>query len=396
MKMKSMMLLLVAAGFGLVAMLGVMQVLNGKGDEPMVKVAVATVDIPAGMPLDDENVGWKEFPQSTVPSGAVTKPEEYAGKALVSRAVPGEVIMAAKLGGADAITASHQIPKGMRVATVSVNATKSHSGLIRPTDRVDVVCTYDVPNPATRQKSTHVKTVLEFIEVFAVDNLRAGREGDVENAVKNVSLIVDPEQFQLLKAAEGLGELNLSLRNREDKERTQVAELSDAIFFQKDTSLGSRAAKEKPKAGNEEATQGPGLQEFLTSAMAAVAESATVATAASSETPTWTMTIYRGLELQNVEVLDETALPKTMSAKDRQRARMELNRNQVHNRPTPPAPAATPAPAAPSAKPAEPERKGPPALKPEPGPVEPVAEPAPAAQAAAGPSFPALFLPTLP
>ena len=395
MKMKSMMLLLVAAGFGLVAMLGVMQVLNGKGDEPTVKVAVATADIPAGMPLDDTNVGWKEFPQSTVPSGAVTKPEEYAGKALVSRAVPGEVIMSAKLGGADAITASHQIPKGMRVATVSVNATKSHSGLIRPTDRVDVVCTYEIPNPINRQKSTHVKTVLEFIEVFAVDNLRAGREGEVENAVKNVSLLVDPEQFQLLEAAQGLGELNLSLRNRNDKEKTQIAELSDSIFFQKDTSLGVRAAKEKPQATEVEASKGPGLQDFLTSAMSAVAESATVATAATAETPTWTMTIYRGTELQNVEVLDEAALPHSMSAKDRQRARVEMNREQQHSRPiTPAPPVTTPAPEKKPA-PAEPEKKGPPALKPEPTEEAP-AEPAPAAQAAAGPSFPALILPTLP
>lgn len=395
MKMKSMMLLLVAAGFGLVAMLGVMQVLNGKGDEPMMKVAVAISDIPAGMPLDDTNVGFKEFPQSTVPSGAVTTAEEFAGKALVSRAVPGEVIMSAKLGGADAITASHQIPKGMRVATVSVNATKSHSGLIRPTDRVDVVCTYNVPDPLTRQKHTHVKTVLEFIEVFAVDNLRAGREGDVENAVKNVSLIVDPEQFQLLEAAQGLGELNLSLRNREDKEMTQVADLSDEVFFQKDTSLGTRATKQKPKSDSNE-EKGPGLQEFLTSAMTAVAESATVATTASAETPTWTMTIYRGTEMQNVDVLDEAALPPGMSAQDRQRARAELNRNQQHARPAAPAPAAATPAAETKPAPAEPEKKGPPALKPEPTEEAPVAEPAPAAQAAAGPSLPALILPTLP
>jgi pilus assembly protein CpaB len=389
MKMKSMMLLLVAAGFGLVAMLGVMQVLNGKGDEPNVKVAVAIADIPAGMPLDDTNVGFKEFPQSTVPSGAVTKAEEFAGKALVSRAVPGEVIMTAKLGGADAITASHQIPKGMRVATVSVNATKSHSGLIRPTDRVDVVCTYEVANPITRQKSTHVKTVLEFIEVFAVDNLRAGREGDVETTVKNVSLIVDPEQFQLLEASQGLGELNLSLRNREDTERTQVAELSDAVFFQQDTSIGVRE-KEKPKgevASAEPKT--PDLQEFLSTAMTAMTESATVATSQSAETPTWTMTIYRGVEMQNVDVLDEAALPKGMSAKDRQRARIEMNRGQS-SMPAPAAPAA-PAAASPAAPAAPAEPKGPPALRP-----EPTAEPAPAAQAANGPSLPALFLPTLP
>lgn len=387
MKMKSMMLLLVAAGFGLVAMLGVMQVLNGQGgEEPMVRVAVAIADIPAGMPLDDTNVEFKEYPQSAVPGGAVTKEEDFNGKALVSRAVPGEIIMTAKLGGADAITASHQIPKGMRVATVSVNATKSHSGLIRPTDRVDVVCTYAVPNPVTRQKSTHVKTVLEFIEVFAVDNVRAGREGEVDVAVKNVSLIVDPEQFQLLEAAQGLGELNLSLRNREDKAKTRVAELSDDVFFQRETSEGTRE-KPKPAAPVQVATPGPGLGEFLTSAMTAMAEATTTPAATPVETPMWTLTIYNGDAAQTVSVLDETQLPETLTSAERQRIRAEV-RNPSPSMPRRPA-AKTPA-AGPGFKPTEPAASAQPAAS------TPASEPSATAQASNKPVNPPALVPLLP
>jgi len=320
MKSKSLILLAVAAGFGLVAMLGVMQVINGKGGkEPTVRVLTAAVDIPSGMPLSEDNVVFKEMPQSAVPGGAVTKKEEYEGKAIISRAVAGEIIMTAKLGGAEAITASHQIPKGMRVATVSVDATKSHSGLIRPTDRVDVVCTYEMADQVTRQKSTHVKTVLEFIEVFAVDSVRAGREGEVDSVVKNVSLLCTPEQVQLLTAVRDLGKLDLSLRNREDKERTEVAELSDAMFQQKDTSGGSREQPEEKPAPPAETAEGSGLQDFLASAMTAVSSVATVP--AAEETPTWTMMICRGDKLEDVEVLDEGALPLSLSAAERQRRR---------------------------------------------------------------------------
>lgn len=391
MKMKSMMLLLVAAGFGLVAMLGVMQVLNNKSDEePLVRVAVAATDIPAGMPLDETNVAFKELPQSAVPGGAVTKEEDYRGKALVSRAVPGEIIMAAKLGGADAITASHQIPKGKRVATVSVDATKSHSGLIRPTDRVDVVCTYMVANPVTRQKTTHVKTVLEFIEVFAVDKMRAGREGEVDSSVKNVSLIVDPDQFQLLEAAQGLGELNLSLRNREDTERTSVAELSDDIFFKHETSGGSREVP-KPEAPEQVAAvtpTGPGLGEFLNSAMSAMAEVGTAPAAAPVETPMWTLTIYNGQNAQAVSVLDEGALPAHLTKAERQRIRAEVMNPSLAVPPSQPSlPARTTQPAS---APAEPATLDQPAAS------APAPETISTAQASKKPANPPALVPFLP
>lgn len=322
MRPKPLVLLVVAAGFGLVAMLGVMQVIKGNGGkEPTVRVLVATVDILSGMPLDENNVAFKDLPESAVPGGAVTKEEEYVGKASVTRVVPGEIIMTAKLGGAEAITASHQIPKGMRVATVSVDATKSHSGLIRPTDRVDVVCTYDVESPVSRSKSTHVKTVLEFIEVFAVDNVRAGREGEVADTVvvKNVSLLCTPEQVQLLTAVRDLGKLDLSLRNREDKEKTEVAELSDSIFHSQDTSVGKREpVVEKPVPQPTETPASGGLQDFLASAMTAMT-TASVLTA--EDTPTWTMTICRGEKVEDIEVLDEAALSRSLSASERQRMR---------------------------------------------------------------------------
>ena len=388
MKMKSMMLLLVAAGFGLVAMLGVMQVLNGKrSDEPMVRVAVAKVDIPAGMPLDDERVGFTDFPQSKVPSGAVTTKDELAGKCLISRAVPGEILMSAKLGGAEAITASHQIPKGMRVATVSVNTTKSHSGLIRPTDRVDVVCTYEVPNPLTRRKSTYVKTVLEFIEVFAVDNMRANREGEVDTTVKNVSLLVDPEQFQLLEAAQGIGELNLSLRNREDTVATNVASLSDKVFFQRDTSEGVREQPSEPEATE---AKGSGLQDFLASAMTAMAETTPVSTTVPAETPLWTMTIYSGNEPEDVSVIDETMLPASLTAAERQRMRVEARKDSPTSTSPPPLLPNPPAPPAP------------PEFMPEPAPAaQPAAGTLPpgetsTAQASTAQASPPAFLPLLP
>jgi hypothetical protein len=240
---------------------------------------------------------------------------------------------------------------------------------------VDVVCAYQVQDPVNRRQATHVKTVLEFIEVFAVDNVRAGREGEVDNTIKNVSLLVDPEQYQMLMAAEKVGELDLSLRNRADTERTEVSDLSDALFYQQDTSAGSRESVEKPAAPAAPPQQpvktagtakGSGLGDFLSAAMTAVNSVATEPAAAEG-TPMWTMTICRGTEIEDVEVLDEAALPRHLSASERQRVRAET-RSAMPKRDAEPAKAAS------EAKVSEPKESKPADDKP--------AEPAPAAQPA--------------
>ena len=71
-----------------------------------------------------------------------------------------------------------------------------------------------------------------------------------------------PDQFQLLKAAEQLGNLDLSLRNREDKEPTDVAELNDSVFFGVRTSGGDRTAQ--PDA-TPPIVPSPNVNDFLTS-----------------------------------------------------------------------------------------------------------------------------------
>ncbi len=75
MKMKSMVLFAVAICLGLVAMLGVRQVMSqNRGSDPeYTQVLVAVTDIAAGVPLDETNVTFRKWPIDAVPEGAVTK-----------------------------------------------------------------------------------------------------------------------------------------------------------------------------------------------------------------------------------------------------------------------------------------------------------------------------------
>ena len=107
---------------------------------------VAITNIMPGQPLDDSNVAFKDVATRTtfrkVPS---PRTKQYQERSLRVSAIPNEPIMIAKLNEKGVFGGSSEIPKGMRVATVPVTVTETHSGLILPGDRVDVVVTYTVP-----------------------------------------------------------------------------------------------------------------------------------------------------------------------------------------------------------------------------------------------------------
>lgn len=306
MKPKSVILLAVALGCGLVAMLGVQKALTKPEQKKAetVRVLVATTDISPGVPLDDMNTKFKEMAKTDVPPGAVTTPDQFADRSLRVGAVPDEIIMQAKLGEPGVYGASSEIPAGMRVVTVPVDLTKTHSGLIRPGDRVDVLLSYSVRSAGFGEVKK-VRTVLEYIKVFATDNLRAGEaggKGDMsEINAKNISLLVDPEQAKRLMMANSLGQLCLALRHKKDDEPVAGEAISMTDFEGLTASAGQ---EDDPFNPGENATARETLK-------AEIAPPAATEPAVAVEPPpqTWKVHIYAGGEHRVEEVTAPAELP---------------------------------------------------------------------------------------
>jgi pilus assembly protein CpaB len=226
MRPKTLALMVVAVMCGLVAMIGVQQVLSNQGGSTpkLGRILVAKTEIPPGQPLDESNVEFKECPLTAIPEGAVVKTEQYADRTLKVRAFPGDLILEAKLDKKGVRNASSDVPKGMCVAAVALDATMTSSGLVRPGDRVDVLVTYRTNGNRDVGVGKEVKSVLESVEIFAIDGIRDAdlipRPGDPKaTAPKNVSLLVTNEQARLLKLAQDVGSLHLTLRAHDDDSR---------------------------------------------------------------------------------------------------------------------------------------------------------------------------------
>lgn len=295
MKSKSIVLLAIAACCGLVAMLGIQQVLSGSNEgPPMAKVLVARADINPGVPLDETLVGFKALPVEAIPPGAVTKKEDFDQRALKERGYPGQVILLANLGEKGQFGTTINIPEGMRVATVPVDATMTHSGMMKPGDRVDVLVTYKTTKPKLGTVS-RTKTLLEFIEVYATDSLRVGgATPDSEVQAKNVSLLVSPEQANLLQLAISKGPLHLTLRNKLDDTPSKVGDIDDARL-ESTQALFDELADTEPKEP-EPVAEAP-QQSF-----AEFAASTPVEPVAPPAKPTWQIKIYSGKEMKVEEV----------------------------------------------------------------------------------------------
>lgn len=247
MRPKSIVLLILALGCGLVASIGINQVLASRrsassGTGGTTTIFVAVKDIGIGDPLTPELVKLEEWPENKVPVGAITQLEQLEDRRARVRFFPGEPILEAKLlpKGEEMSSASDVVPKGMRVVAVRVDAQSSGGYLLLPGDRVDVMV-HLAANPSHAVTETLTRTILQNVKVFAVDDI-FNREQDGKNtiAAKTVSLLVNPKQAELLTLARSIGEIQLAIRNADD---TSVTETEGATLHEL---LGTAPAHQQP------------------------------------------------------------------------------------------------------------------------------------------------------
>ncbi|NLX94661.1 MAG: Flp pilus assembly protein CpaB [Rhodopirellula sp.] len=241
MRAKSIVLLLLALGCGLVASISITKVMANRNTGAVTVAAetdsifVAMTDIPMGDPLTALEVKLEQWPKDKVPAGALTKIEDVEGRRPKTKIYAGSPILDNLLlsKGASEQGATGLIPKGYRVVSVKVDAVSSGSSLIRPGDRVDVLVHLE-KCVAKNIPDTSTRTFLQDIKVFAVNDVFVLDDGDGSNeAIKaqTVSLLVTPEQAEKTMLATELGKIRLVMRSPDDDEQTSIAGTSAGKLF---------------------------------------------------------------------------------------------------------------------------------------------------------------------
>lgn len=306
MRMRSVLLLAIAAGCGLVAMFLFQHVASrqtGAVEEKKVLVLVAQAEITPGSKLDDKNTLFREFPVTVVPPNVITTKEEYAERCLKVRAFAGDVITLDKLSRKGQQGLSNEIPSGMVAITIGVDNTMTSSGLLGPGDKVDVMVTYRSLTQGGLGKQ--IKTVLEYVEVFAADEKRE-QSASSETKAKTITLIMTPEQAKLLKLAEDVGKLHLAMRSREDS--TPRADEKDKFKPEEAEAARALASLEDGETSDREKDQAKDALKAFLDAQAANGHSGVPGVGYSQPpepppVPKWSIEIYAG-DQKRVEEVD--------------------------------------------------------------------------------------------
>jgi len=232
MKNQTLILLLVAGACGLVAMLGVKQHLSKKDanseELQTIQVLVAANPIVQGDTLSELNTLFSTVNVDTCPEGVVTDLAQIEERSLKVSRVAGDYIFVDQLTERGQTGASAVIPKGMRVKTIPVDANKSHSGMLRPGNRIDLLLSDSDRDPTTGQQVRRVRPLLQYIEVFAVGAEVYGVNSGTGNAqARNISLLVTPQQMMILELADTKGEISTVLRSSADKDEIAMTGMTE-------------------------------------------------------------------------------------------------------------------------------------------------------------------------
>lgn len=311
MRPKSILLLVLALGCGLVASIGISQVMKDRGSGgdggERIEVLVAKVEIQAGEEIKPDMVAVQAVPKELVAEDTLTKIEDVEGKKPNGRLLVGEIIREGNLGEAKAAP----IPPGYRVNTIRATADRG-GNLLMPGDRVDVQV-YVRANAVPQVSEPTLKTFLTDVRVYAVDTKTTKSEEDQGSAsTRTVSLLVTPEQAAKLTYASQVGQIQLVMRGAGDTDDTTDIDAIDWTKLANSTeSPGDR--KQQDKSDNQTAVDDE--NSFAAALRKGLLEAAANAAAVASQPPAmpaanqFVMLEVRGQEFVQYTFNDPTKPP---------------------------------------------------------------------------------------
>ncbi|MDQ2840155.1 MAG: Flp pilus assembly protein CpaB [Acidobacteriota bacterium] len=218
---------------------------------PTTQLITASRDLEIGTVIKGTDLSSREW-IGALPKGAIASKEGIIGRGVVSTVYQGEPIVETRLaaagsGGGLAAT----IRPGMRACAVKVDEVVGVAGFVVPGMRVDVLVS-GTGSGASANEGPKVKTVLQNIEVLSAGtNIQKDTEGKPVQ-VQVVSLLVTPDQAEILSLASNQTRIQLVLRNPLDTDTTQTPGVAM-------TSLFSDGHPAQPKAALHRATPTPAI-----------------------------------------------------------------------------------------------------------------------------------------
>lgn len=250
---RSMLMLLIALGAGLLAAWAAQQHIQGRirqiehdAKVPTAQRVVAAFDLPVGTQLTAEHLAVRQLPSALAPSDSIA-PERFStlvGHTLVGPLRAGDPILPVHTAQARTSPFSDQLGSGRRAITMPVDVINSVSGLLEPGDLIDLYVSFE------HQRRRITAPLLQGVLVLATGTqTRSGAASSQSRAqaYSTVTLDTSPEDAVKLVAARQSGIITALLRRPDDNRPDQKAARGDLASL---LGVGSGSPTAAAKARN--------------------------------------------------------------------------------------------------------------------------------------------------
>jgi len=175
-------------------------------------VVVASRDIDAGQPISVEQLAVRRMPQAFLPASALRQEMagELVGRRLLIPARRGDALTRAALAPAAATSLAEELPEGFRAVTLAVDDIRSHAGLVKAGDEVDLFLMQE-----RGDRSGRLTVLLERVPVIATgERLRDPSQEVGGSAYGTLTLRASAADAARVLLAEQAGRLSVLLRAR--------------------------------------------------------------------------------------------------------------------------------------------------------------------------------------
>lgn len=177
-------------------------------------VVLLARSLPVGAVIGERDLKTVSWPAEAVPSGYIRSIQDAVGRGIIIPVAENEPLLASKISTKDAGGGLPIIIRdGMRAVSVRVDEVIGVAGFVLPGTRVDVLLT--LAKGSNRPQSI-TKTLLQNVQTLAAgQSVQRDKEGKPQT-VTVITLLVSPDDAELLALAAKEGQLQLALRNTLD------------------------------------------------------------------------------------------------------------------------------------------------------------------------------------
>lgn len=256
MKSKSLILMFVSLGFGLIAAIGISQVMGRSGgggsSMRMAPVVVATDFIDINTVLTEEIVKVEEWPINIIPEKAAQSLEQLQNMSAARAIQKGAPLFLTDLVNKDS-AADLAIKPGQRLISLKVGPEQISNGLMKPGDRVDIIGTFTMGSG--QNQTTFATTFLKNIQVYSVNDSFQRQTGPREagDAKQNsiVGLVVSEKQAEKLAIVQRVGTLSFVMRGKSSVNDSDDTEDGEPLPSWLVGNGGAPVAKPETKTGSD-------------------------------------------------------------------------------------------------------------------------------------------------